>query len=325
MKLLCGDIGGTKTRLAIAHWDPGGTRVLHEEDLPSAGFTDFEALLRAFGPHPPDLDAACFAVAGPVDGRHATVTNLPWRLHADSLASSLGVADCWLLNDLEATAWGIPALAGTDLLELQVGRRDAQGNACVIAAGTGLGEAGMYWDGRTWLPFATEGGHTDFAPTNEEEQALFRFLAARHGHVSWERLVSGMGIVNLYAFLRSFRSGEFPERDSAAEIAQAAEVGCPLATRALDWFVEFYGREAGNLALKTLARGGVFIGGGIAPRQRQRLESGAFIHAFLDKGRMRPLLEGIPVKMILDDRAALLGAARFGGLKTADEGTRTGR
>jgi len=223
-----------------------------------------------------------------------------------------------LLNDLEATAYGLPALGADDVLTLQSGIPNASGNTAVIAAGTGLGEAGLFWDGLQQHPFATEGGHASFSPGDELEIALLRHLRQRHRHVSWERVVSGMGLLSLHEFLRSHRHAAAPQwlteemesGDAAAVITNAALSGRDeVCVETLDRFVQLYGAEAGNLALKMMSCGGLYLGGGIAPKILPLLQDGAFIEAFLNKGRMRPLLEAMPVRVILNDRAALLGSA----------------
>ncbi len=322
MRVIAGDIGGTKTRLALFDIEDGGARALAERRFESGLFSSLEEILRSFirdmEGRPPE--AAAFGIAGPVDGRRAHTTNLPWTVDADAIASAFGLPRVELLNDLEATAWGIGALPGSDLLTLQAGVEGARGNGAVIAAGTGLGEAGLFWDGRDFTPFATEGGHADFSPRSDLECALQTHLARRFEHVSWERVVSGPGLVEIFHFLRGHRRAAVPPEllarmarsDPAAVISAAAsEENEPLCREAMGLFVALYGAEAGNLALKQMARGGLFIGGGIAPRILPWLSAGPFIEAFRAKGRMRPLMESMPVKVILNDRAALLGPARF--------------
>ncbi len=236
------------------------------------------------------------------------------------------------MNDLEALGFAIDLLRPQEICELQAGAPGAQGNRAVIAAGTGLGEAGLYWDGATHRPFATEGGHADFAPQDELEIALLRYLRKGHEHVSWERVVSGPGLVHLYRFLlewQSAREGEerqerqeppgMAERmrsdDPAAVVWHCAASGeSPLCGRAVDLFLRLYGAEAGNLALKTMATGGLYIGGGIAPKILDWMRRGPFIEAFRAKGRMRPLLEAMPVRVVLNPQVALLGAARYAAL-----------
>lgn len=315
---LSGDIGGTKTRLALIEAQGPRLRIEQEMTYPSRDYADFETLLEEFlsGGKPPAH--AAFGIAGPVQGREARTTNLPWRIDAAALEERFGLARCTLLNDLEATAWGLGALGADDLLTLQPGAPNASGNAAVIAAGTGLGEAGLYWDGRGHRPFATEGGHASFSPSDEMDIALLRHFQQKHRHVSWERVVSGMGLVGLHEFLVLYRQASVPQwlaeqmrsGDAAAAVAQAGLTGRDdICFEALVWFVRLYGAEAGNLALKTMSRGGLYVGGGIAPKILPLLQDGAFLDAFRDKGRMRPLLEEMPVKVILNDRAGLYGPA----------------
>jgi glucokinase len=253
---------------------------------------------------------AAFGVAGPVSNGRCAATNLPWVVDAGTLATELGTPDVWVINDLEANAYGIATLAAKDLLTLNAGAANAAGNAAIIAAGTGLGEAGLYWDGSMHHPFATEGGHTNFGASDALEGELLQWLSTQFGHVSWERLVSGPGLVNVYRFLRDTRRGEEPEwlaeemraRDPAAVISCEARRGTSLlCVQALDLFMRLYGSEAGNLALTTMATGGVYVGGGIAPKNLDKLKDGAFMKRFLAKGRMKRLLEAIPVKVILND------------------------
>jgi len=317
-QLLSGDIGGTKTRLAIISVE--GTRLfnVHEKDYASRNYTSFDELLADFL-HGQDIPVrAAFGIAGPVHGRIAQTTNLPWRIDALALQDKFGFKHCLLLNDLEATASGLPALEAKDLLTLNEGASQPNSNAAVIAAGTGLGEAGLFWDGQQYRPFATEGGHASFSPSNDIEIALLKHLQQRHTHVSWERIVSGPGLVSLHEFLCINRKLSIPDwlhheirqGDAAAAIANAAMTGIDeLCVETLDWFVCLYGAEAGNFALKVLSRGGLYLGGGIAPKILPRLQNGAFLDAFFSKGRMRYLLEKMPVKVILNDRAALYGAA----------------
>lgn len=318
IRVLSGDIGGTKTRLAIVAVQGSRVQIEHEISYPSRQYERFDALLAEFLADVQPPAAAAFGIAGPVQGRVAQTTNLPWQIDADALQRQFGFSRCLLLNDLEATACGLPALGADDLLTLQAGAADACGNQAVIAAGTGLGEAGLFWDGEQHQPFASEGGHASFAPANTLEFALLRHLQQQFGHVSWERVVSGMGIVSVHEFLCRYRHTDAPdwlaaamrEGDAAAAISQAALAGRDeICAETLECFVRLYGAEAGNLALKTMSRGGVFIGGGIAPKILPMLQSELFLDAFLSKGRMRPLLEAMPVRVILNDRAALYGPA----------------
>lgn len=322
MAVLVGDIGGTKTGLAVA--EPDGERFLlsHERRYASEEFASLgDVIARFIDETGADCALGSFAIAGPVVDDRSRTTNLPWEVDAGAIATRFGFARARLLNDLEAVAWGVAALGDEDLAVLQPGAPDATGNACVVAAGTGLGEAGLYWDGRAHHPFATEGGHTDFAPTDEREFALLNHLQRRIGRVSWERVVSGMGIASIYQFLVSRHDVGHPsavdeaidnDGDVAAAVAmEAANAACPVCMETMDLFATLYGREAGNMALKQLALGGVYLGGGIAPKNLELLNRGGFIEGFLDKGRMRPLMERMPVKVIKQPRTPLLGAARF--------------
>jgi glucokinase len=267
---------------------------------------------------------ACFGVAGPVMRGRAEVTNLPWTVDAREAAAALRLGEVWLINDLEATAYGIAALPASDFVVLHAGAPGATGNAAVIAAGTGLGEAGLLWDGARHRPFACEGGHATFAPTDDVQVRLLQYLLKRYAHVSWERVLSGPGLLSIYEFFRDAGAGEEPtwlreslrEGDPAAVISRAALEGrSPLCARALDLFVALYGAEAGNLALKVLATGGVFLAGGIALKILPKLQEPTFREAFVAKGRARALLEAIPVRVIVNDKAALLGTARYAALR----------
>lgn len=321
--VIAGDIGGTKTRLALVEVRGAQLRMEREAEYRSSDFGTFEALLADFMKDSPAPAYAAFGVAGPVRGRSVRATNLPWYIEADALQHRFGFRDCILLNDLEATAYGLPALGADDLLTLRAGEQNACGNAAIIAAGTGLGEAGLYWDRHQHHPYATEGGHASFSPQNELEMDLLRYLQRRYAHVSWERVVSGMGLVDLHGFLRSYRKAVAPHwleeelrsGDAAAAISRAALAGTDeICIEALECFVRLYGAEAGNLALKTMSTGGVYVGGGIAPKILPLLQQGdGFMRAFLDKGRMASLLEAMPVHVILNDRAALYGPALLAG------------
>ena len=327
MRVLVGDIGGTKTGLALAESTAEGVILHDSRRYASADFDSLTAIVRLYLDETgqttgDDCPFGAFAIAGPVHGRRSKTTNLPWEIDADAMEGNLGFRRVGLLNDLEAVAWGVPALGGDDLAVLHPGEPEAQGNACVVAAGTGLGEAGMFWDGSRHHPFATEGGHTDFAPVDEREFALLSHLQRElGGRVSWERVVSGMGIANIYGFLLSFHGQTAPSwlaqeiaetGDTAAAVAQAAAAErCAVCVETMQVFFRLYGREAGNMGLKHLALGGVYLGGGIAPKNLEGLESSQFLEGFLAKGRMEPLMRRMPVKVILRGDTPLLGAARF--------------
>ena len=319
--ILAGDIGGTNARLAYFQAQNGHLTVAAEGVFPSRGHSGLDEIVTQFVKSQSQRpDVACFGVAGPVRNGKVETSNLPWTVEASRLASELQLPTAILINDLEANAWGIASLGEKDLIALNRVKGTPSGNQAVISAGTGLGEAGLYWDGKSYDIFACEGGHTDFAPRTELEIELLRFLTARFGHVSYERIVSGPGLVNVYQFFRDTHRGEepawlteeFAHGDAAAAISRAAVSGkSPLAEHALDLWISIYGAEAGNLALKLMATGGVYLGGGIAPKLATKLAGPLFIQAFLSKGRMQPLLESIPVRIITNDKIALFGAARY--------------
>jgi glucokinase len=324
--ILAGDIGGTHARLAFFDADQGKLRLVSATVFPSRDYGSLDEILRKLVSTTnlkPDL--ACFGIAGPVRDGKVEASNLPWIIESAKLANELHIPRAILINDLEAGAWGIAALEAKDLTVLNPGAENAVGNRAVIAAGTGLGEAGMYWDGTKHNVFACEGGHCDFAPRNELEIDLLVYLKAQFGRVSYERVLSGPGLVNVFDFLRDTGRGTAPkalldemhESDPAAAVSRAAISGdCPIAEQALDIFVSIYGAEAGNLALKVLATGGVYIAGGIAPKIAARMSGPLFLHAFLDKGRLRPVLASMPVNLINNDQLALLGAARCALVKS---------
>jgi glucokinase len=322
--ILAGDVGGTNTRLAFIQADGTRLKSVAEEVFPSREHVGLEAVLRKFiSSHPIPVERAGFGVAGPVRNGRCEATNLPWVVDARQVAKELSLKTVGLINDLEANAWGIAALEPNDFALLSAGAADAEGNQAIISAGTGLGEAGLYWDGNMHRPFATEGGHSDFSPRNHLEMELLDYLLKEHQRVSYERVVSGPGLLNIYRFLRDTGRGEEPawlaeqmrEKDPGAAISQAAIGGkSDLCVQALDLFVSLYGAEAGNLALKVMATGGVFLGGGIAPKILSKLKDPIFLNAFTAKGRMKPLLQGMPVRVILNDKTALLGAGRYAAM-----------
>jgi glucokinase len=326
MKVLAGDVGGTKTLLMIAQVDGTQVRELCAHRYDSQSWPDLTPLLARFrddaGAVAAGLAGACIAVAGPVrrdaTGERSAITNLPWQLDSRELAASLGLPALKLINDFEAVGIGIEALQETDLAVLQPGERVPHGPRVVLGAGTGLGTELSVWTGTRYDVIASEGGHADFAPADAEQDALLGELRERHGHASWERLVSGPGLATIYGFVcrrddaapsqalaQAMRDG-----DASAAISVAALAGTdPQAVRALDLFISLYGAQAGNLALTCLATGGVYIAGGIAPKLLERLQSGGFITAFLDKGRMRDVLTRLRVQVITHPQVGLLGAA----------------
>jgi glucokinase len=316
--ILAGDIGGTHTRLALFE-TAGGLKSKAEKIYLSRKYASLEEIAREFlGSE--SVSRACFGIAGPIRNGRCQATNLPWVIDAATLSQHLKIPSVHLLNDLEANAYGLRALKPDELGVLHPGQPGQKGNAALIAAGTGLGEAGLYWDGKEHHPFACEGGHCDFAPRNREEFELFLYLQKKYSHVSYERVVSGPGIHEIYDFL--IETGrekealviraEMKEGDPTAVISENGRLGQdPACIRAIDWFISLYGAEAGNLALKILSIGGLYIGGGIAPHLLEKMKQGAFLSSFSDKGRFKNLLESIPIWVILNDKAALLGAAYF--------------
>lgn len=319
--VLAGDVGGTKTDLGIFAQQPGGLATVRQAKYASRDHDSLDVIVRDFlGEEPATrLDAACLAIAGPVEAGSAHTTNLPWTVEARALARIVGTERVKLVNDLQAAAFGMLFLEPADFRVLHAVAARRPGNMAVIAPGTGLGEAVLYWDGVRHRPMPSEGGHADFAPRDDRQIALLRHLRARFGgHVSYERVLSGDGLHNLYTFLRDdgvapeppWLAARLAEGDPNATIAQLALAGgTPLCTEALDLFCSILGAEAGNLALKCFAVGGVILGGGIPPKILPALEKGGFMAALVDKGRLSPWLGGVPVSVALNPRAALLGAA----------------
>ncbi|MFY4729902.1 glucokinase [Nitrospira sp. BLG_2] len=341
--ILAGDIGGTKTNLALYEWTTERTEPLHLESFPSGDYKSLEDILVEFlmptkGPFPiaslegeklstpstewGKLTAACFGVAGPVIDNRCQTTNLPWVIDGRTIAKQFNIPRAQLLNDLEATAYGILWLRPDELEVLNAGSPPKKRQAlALIAAGTGLGEGILFWDGKTYRPMPSEGGHADFAPNNDQEIELLRYLRSQYLHVSYERILSGPGLHAIYEFLRDTKKNEptwLAEKiragDPAAEIAYAGLQGqAEIAKQALDLFASVYGAEAGNLALKTLSLDGVYVGGGMAPKLIMKLQDGTFMKAFLNKGRYKKLLSAIPVKVIMNQQTALVGAASVAG------------
>jgi glucokinase len=325
--ILAGDIGGTKARLAYFQPQNGHLRMISEGVFPSREYSELGEIVSKFlqdsATRP---DVACFGIAGPVQNGRVETSNLPWIIEESRLAKQIHLPATLLINDLEASAWGIGALTQKDLIAM-TRVAPSVGNQAVIAPGTGLGEAGLFWNGSQHQVFASEGGHTDFGPRGELQIELLRFLAGRYDHVSYERILSGPGLVNVYEFLRSKSCAEEPsgfaeqlsQGDAAATISHSALDGTNrLAEQALDLWISVYGAETGNLALKTMATGGVFLGGGISPKILPKLTGPVFMRAFLDKGRLRPLLENMPVHVITNEQAGLLGAARCAAAKSSN-------
>jgi glucokinase len=317
--VLAGDVGGTKTNLALYDRRGSGLIPVRETSLQSRQFDSLEAAIQRFlesGPHQ-SVDAACLGVAGPVVEGRCVATNLPWIIDEQVLSRAIPAGKVRLLNDLEAAGYGVLVLPASELRTLQAGV-PKRGSMAVIAAGTGLGEAMIVREGERHVVIATEGGHTDFAPRGDLEEDLLKYLRKEFGRVSVERILAGPGFFNLYRFLRDTGwAKESPEvadkvrsGDPAAVItSRASSDGDPLCVKVVEMFVSIYGAEAGNLALKTLAVGGVVVAGGIAPRIIDWMTTGHFMTAFRDKGRLSPLMDGIPVQVALNPKAPLLGAA----------------
>jgi glucokinase len=325
--ILAGDVGGTKVHLAQYEFINGKLEYSRDERYPAKNYSGLEEIVKEFlGAD--KVTAACFGVPGPVRDGRLRLTNLPWTLDSRDLSTNLGITHVFLINDLEANGYGVAELAADQIYTLSEGDASQIGNRALLAAGTGLGEGLLIWNGRTHTPYPSEGGHADYAPRNEDEIDLLRFLKQKYnGRISYERVVSGMGLTNIYEFLREVRGVDEPswlaERIVAedpnaviTELALAAK--SEICEKALDMFVSAYGAEAGNLALKLLSVGGVYVGGGIAPRILEKLKDGTFMKAFTDKGRLSQLLINMPVRVILESRAALMGAAAYAEARAAE-------
>jgi len=327
--ILAGDVGGTKTNVAFLNDD---LETIVEESFPSAWHAGLGEILHRFlaqtGLQP---DCAAFGVAGPVREGRSKTTNLPWIVDTQELAGQLKLRQVGLINDLEATAYGITALPAAAFVVLNEGVEDPAGNAAVIAAGTGLGEAGMHRQGSDLVPFACEGGHSGFTPRNDLEIELLRYLFTRYPYPDVENVLSGPGLHNIYLFLKETGRGqelawlaeEMKKQDPSACVSRAALEGTdPMSLEAMHLFVSIYGTEAANLALKIMATGGVYLGGGIAPKILPKLQDGRFVDAFRTTGPLRRVLEQIPVRVMLNDKAALLGAAVFARTLAQERGAK---
>jgi glucokinase len=335
--ILAGDVGGTKVDLALCRFESGQLVTVHDHKFHARDFPGLVQIVDAFLDEckqtigqPVDVLAACFGVPGPVRQGRLKLTNLPWVLDSSQLRVDLNIEHVFLINDLEANGYGIAELTPDQILVLSKGDPEAEGNRGLIAAGTGLGEAILVWNGHKYQPIASEGGHSDFAARNEEEIGLLRYLQKTlGGRVSSERVISGIGLANVYAYCRDVKGMEEPSwlkarmrtEDPNAVIGELGESGAsPLCVEALNIFVSAYGAEAGNLALKILAVGGMYVGGGIAPKLLKKMQDGTFMKAFIDKGRLSDLLVQTPVRLILESRAALMGAAAYAEARAAEIG-----
>jgi glucokinase len=320
--ILSGEIGATRTRLAAFDTEGSRLRVVVEKTYQSQEHGGLADILSAFvRTEGIPVHSACFGAAGPVRGGRSKISNIDWTIDSRQLAAQLKLPAVGLINDLEAYAYGVDALESKDLVVLSAGAEDAEGNRAVISARTGLGIAGLYWDGFRHHPFACEGGHADFAPRNDLEMQMAQYLRARYEHVSCERILSGPGIKSIYDFLRDTKKAEEPAwlgeqmrqaKDPPALISQLALEGkAEICERTLTMFVSVYGSETGNCALNFMATGGVFIGGSIAAKILPKMQEPIFMNSFLEKGRMRSLLADMPVKIIVNDDTGLMGAARY--------------
>jgi glucokinase len=331
--ILAGDVGGTKVHLALYNFADGKLVPVRDHKYPASQFASLDDIINAFVSDPAEkkqIAAACFGCPGPVKDGRLKLTNLPWTLDARDLQKAHGIEHIFLINDLEANGYGIPELAPESLFTLHEGDPGAIGHQGLIAAGTGLGEALLIYNPTTHAhqPVPSEGGHCDFAARTDREEALLNYLRRQlNGRVSFERVVSGLGIKNVYAYLRDVEKIDEPSwlkqrlttEDPNAVIGQCAEDGSSsICFETMKIFTAAYGAETGNIALKVFATGGMYLGGGIAPKILKTLQNGAFMQAFLDKGRLSALLQSIPVRIILDDTCALLGAAAYAESKAAE-------
>ena len=328
--IVAGDVGGTKVHLALYGFDQGKLVHIRDERYPAQEFTGLEEIIRRFITESgkPEVTAACFGVPGPVRGGRLRLTNLPWEIDSRELELHLKIAHVFLINDLEANGYGIPELSHDQLETLNVGDPSAVGNRAVVSAGTGLGEGILVWNGSKHIPMPSEGGHADFGARNPLEAELLVYLMKKlNGRVSYERVISGPGIHNIYTFLRDEKKMDEPawlaermkSEDPNAVIGEVGESGqSELCAATLDMFVASYGAEAGNMVLKALAIGGMYLGGGIAPKILKTMRNGAFMKAFADKGRLSELCIHTPVHIILESRAALLGAAAYAEARAAE-------
>jgi glucokinase len=326
--ILAGDVGGTKVHLALYDFTEGKLNHARDKQYPAKEYSGLEEIVKEFlGTD--QVSAACFGVPGPVRDGRLRLTNLPWTLDSRELAKNLQIDHVFLINDLEANGYGVAELGPDQIFTLSEGDASQIGNRGLIAAGTGLGEGILAWNGRIHVPYPSEGGHTDFGPRSEDEIELLRFLQRKYnGRVSYERVVSGMGLTNVYEFLRDSKGMDEPKwlADDIAAVddpnrvitEMALSAKSEICAKTLDMLVSIYGAEAGNLALKVLSVGGMYVGGGIAPKILEKLKDGTFIKAFQDKGRLSQLLINMPVRVILDSGAALMGAAAYAEARAAE-------
>jgi glucokinase len=316
MNILVGDVGGTKTHLVLFQ----GEEWIAEKKYYNREFAHFSDIILTFlAPYSLKVDAICFGVAGPIENGSCKATNLPWTLSENEITQELNVDKVWLINDLMAHGYGVSGLLPHEFETLNKSSKHIEGNRAMIAVGTGLGEVGFYWDGNDYHCFASEGGHCDFAPRNALEIELLLYLQKKYPTVSYERVLSGPGIASLFSFFIEARGEKQPDWVSASafddlsvQITQKAlKKECPLCVKVVEWFVSVYGSEAGNLALKFLAQGGMYIGGNIARILLPFFKEKEFMKSFTNKGRFSELLSNVSVKLILNEHTAILGAVAF--------------
>lgn len=321
-QLLAADAGGTKTHLALFELRSRTPVIVKEAVYPSRQFGSLAEIIRQFHSAATLPARLSIAFAGPVQQGKAKATNLDWSVDVEELSATLGIPEVFLINDLEAAAYGLAALKKEDLVTIYASKTEseARGNAAIIAPGTGLGEGGLYWDGSALHPFATEGGHSDFAPRNDLDCELFLYLQQQFGHVSWERVITGPGIHHIYRFLLDVKEWQEPagmreklkDLDPAAAISLGAQEGCPVCVETLRLFAKYLAVEAANLALKLKATGGIFIGGGVTPKVWNSDLQAVFLEHFFEVGRLRPLIEAVPVRLVVNEKLAVLGAGWYG-------------
>lgn len=321
--VLAADVGGTKTELALFQIKNRKLVSIKNERYATTDHNSFVKAIQHFhGDETSAIDCACLGVAGAVDGDKVRGVNFAWEIDAKKLEADLGIKSVLLINDLEANAYGLSALKDSDFETISKGEK-SEGNAVVISPGTGLGEAGMYWDGSYFHPYATEGGHSNFAPGTELDLELWKFLHKKFSHVSWERVISGQGINNIYEFLRSYRGGKEPEwltrqlqgdSPSKAISSAAIEKTDSVCVETMQLFLKYLAVECSQLALKAKAISGIYIGGGITPKILSLIDKKEFYKNFIAVGRMEHLLKTIPIKVVLNDKTALMGAAYYAAM-----------
>ena len=320
LTVLVGDVGGTKTNLSLFQAHNGIFSLLKESRYSSKQYDSFNEVVKDFLRDKEIPDRLCVGVAGPVINGYVELTNLGWTMDEQNIHDHIGIPHVHLINDLVANAYGLGGLYKKDILTLHEGNPDLKGNAVIISPGTGLGEGGLFYDGERYYPFPTEGGHTDYAPETDDDLLIWRCLQKKYGHVSWERVVSGMGILEIYSCLASLSVDEVKQAvtekyglpDAAAGISHGARQNDPFCKKTMRIFLRNLANEAANLVMKLMGTGGVFIGGGIVPKNLDVLQKKEFVDYFLEAGRMSELLKNVPIHIILNEKTALIGATLFG-------------